>query len=84
MEEHGLFKDYLEQTVPVPMKRGGILLLDGLTFHKIGVNSTNKTRRSITFAYHSIDELSGHKDEPYKLLVRGERLVIGNFSHKNI
>ena len=67
----------LQQAVPVPMPAGGILAIDGLIFHRIGVNTTDSTRMSMTIGYHSADELSDLED-PKRRLVRGERRYRGN------
>jgi ectoine hydroxylase-related dioxygenase (phytanoyl-CoA dioxygenase family) len=67
----------LAQAIPVPMPAGGILLIDGLVFHRIGQNHTQNTRMSITLGFHSADELSDAED-PKRILVRGERNYRGN------
>ena len=67
----------LSQSVPVPMPAGSALLIDGLIFHRIGPNQTSNTRMSMTFGYHSADELCAI-DDSKRLLVRGERVYRGN------
>ena len=67
----------LSQSVPVPMSAGSVLLIDGLIFHRIGPNQTSNTRMSMTFGYHSADELCAI-DDSKRLLVRGERVYRGN------
>lgn len=78
MDEHSVYADMLDQRVPVPMREGGILLLDSLVFHTAGDNRTSESRRSVCCAYHSVDELSGTGGDPKKILVCGERLYRGN------
>ena len=73
VEESGVLTQY----VPVPMPAGGILLLDGLVFHRIGRNHTADSRMSMTVGYHSADELAAG-DAPKRWLVRGERQYMGN------
>ncbi len=65
------------QAVPVPMPAGGMLVIDSLVFHRIGVNRTDDTRMSMTIGYRSADELAGVED-PKCLLVRGQRQYTGN------
>lgn len=78
MDEHSVYADLINQELPVPMRQGGVLLLDSLAFHTAGENSTGATRASICCGYHSVDELSGVSADPKKLLVAGERLYRGN------
>ena len=73
VEESGV----LTQFVSVPMPAGGILLMDGLVFHRIGRNRTAGSRMSMTLGYHSADELAAG-DDPKRWLVRGKRQYIGN------
>jgi phytanoyl-CoA hydroxylase len=77
MDEHSVYKDLLAQALPIPMKKGGVLLFDSLAFHTVGKNETGRSRKSITLGYHSIDELSDDNSK-YKVLVKGERLYRGN------
>ncbi|HIG53927.1 MAG TPA: hypothetical protein EYG11_21320 [Candidatus Latescibacteria bacterium] len=67
----------LSQAVPVPMPAGGALLIDGLIFHRIGLNQTPNTRMSMTLGYHSTDELN-ILDDPKRILVCGTRNYRGN------
>jgi phytanoyl-CoA hydroxylase len=67
----------LEQAVPVPMPAGGLLAIDSLIFHRIGINQTESSRMSMTVGYHSVDEFAGVED-PKRWLVRGERVYKGN------
>lgn len=67
----------LEQAVPVPMPAGGLLAIDSLILHGPGVNTTPRSRMSMTVGYHSVDELSD-LENPKRVLVRGERIYMGN------
>lgn len=67
----------LEQAVPVPMPAGGLLAIDSLLMHSAGENHTAGSRISMTVGYHSVDELSGIEN-PKRILVRGERIYMGN------
>ncbi|HZI20635.1 MAG TPA: phytanoyl-CoA dioxygenase family protein [Pyrinomonadaceae bacterium] len=78
MDEHSVYADLLNQALPIPMPRGGVLIFDSLAFHSAGVNTTEGTRLSLTLAYHSVDELTGAQYDSTRLLVRGERLYRGN------
>ena len=60
------------------MKIGGILVFDSLAFHSVGINVTNKTRRSIAIGYTSVDELLPVQDNTYREVVLGERLYRGS------
>jgi ectoine hydroxylase-related dioxygenase (phytanoyl-CoA dioxygenase family) len=79
-DEHEPFEHLNGQALPVPMPRGGVLLVDGLTFHSVGVNHTNGTRRSIVFACHSSDDLRRTEDSSRELLV-GTRRYRGSSTH---
>ena len=67
----------LDQAVPVPMTAGGVLIIDGLVFHRVGRNQTKQSRMSMTLGYHSADELTEAEDSK-RWLVRGERRYMGN------
>ena len=64
--------------LPVPMSRGGVLLFDDRLYHGADVNRTPSSRRSITLAYRAHDAHNVLKDDPEKLLVRGERVYTGH------
>jgi ectoine hydroxylase-related dioxygenase (phytanoyl-CoA dioxygenase family) len=66
------------QAVPVPMQAGGVLVIDSLTFHSVGVNSTPGSRRSMVFACHSADSLTEHPDVSSTVLLVGHRRFRGN------
>ncbi len=79
MDEHECYAPLLGQKLSIPMQEGGILLFDSLLFHAVGENRTTGTRLSLTFAYHSVDELMDRKRKgAHRVLVRGERLYRGN------
>ena len=71
----------LHQAVPLPMPAGGILALDGLVFHRAGLNRTDDTRMSLTLGYHSADELDD-RPAPRRWLVRGQGAYAGNDRQK--
>jgi ectoine hydroxylase-related dioxygenase (phytanoyl-CoA dioxygenase family) len=76
MDDNDLYADLLEQSVPVPMPAGGVLLLDACVFHSVGENTSGSTRQSLCLAFHSADELSEPSDQSQ--LVLGERIYVGN------
>jgi phytanoyl-CoA hydroxylase len=78
MDEHDIFSDVGEQGVPVPMPAGGVLLLDSLAFHTIGPNASQQSRVSLTFGFHSADELDRHPDEKRQVIVAGSFIYRGN------
>ena len=69
--------DLVDQAVPVPMPEGGILIVDSMVMHSVGHNQTDGTRMSMTFGYHSVDELSD-MENPKRIRVRGEGIYNGN------
>lgn len=77
MDEHHTFARLAPQEVALPMPAGGVLLFDGLVFHRAGLNTTGRVREAVTFGYHAVDELAT-VDDPSLLLVAGERLRRGN------
>jgi ectoine hydroxylase-related dioxygenase (phytanoyl-CoA dioxygenase family) len=76
-DDHDEYEAFHAQAVPVPMPAGGILLFEGLLFHSVGVNTTADTRLSMTFAFHSVDELDDSAQHK-RLLLFGERIYKGN------
>ena len=76
MEEHPLYSDLIDQSVPIPASAGDMLLLDGLIFHAGGLAMSDNPRRVITLAYTSVNELL-QGEEPSRVLVRGKRLYRG-------
>lgn len=78
MDEHSVYHGLIDQAVPVPMPKGGLLAFDSLMFHACGQNKTRNTRMAVTMAYHSVDELHSPAAHPQRILVRGEPLYRGN------
>lgn len=79
MDEHSIYSDLIQQVVPVPMPAGGILLFDGVIFHRAGHNSGPTDRLALTMAYRPVDELAMPTESlQHRRLVRGERLYRGN------
>jgi Phytanoyl-CoA dioxygenase (PhyH) len=78
MDQHEEFAGLLDQAVPVPVARGGVLLMDSLVFHSVGPNRSATERRSIVLGYRSADELDPRELDPRQYLVAGEDLYRGN------
>lgn len=77
LHDHEWLQALFDQAVPVPMPRGGMLITDSMIVHSVGRNTTDGTRTSMTFGFHSVDELSDF-DNPKTILLRGERTYSGN------
>jgi ectoine hydroxylase-related dioxygenase (phytanoyl-CoA dioxygenase family) len=78
MDQHSVYAPLVNQSLPIPMPIGGILVFDGLIFHSAGINRTDNTRMSVTVAYRSVDELSVETDNEHQSLVSGEYIYKGN------
>lgn len=78
MDEHAEYEGLLDQALPAPMPEGSVLLFDGLAFHGVGLNSSNKTRISMTFGFRSADELERYPDSERQVLIAGEYIYRGN------
>jgi len=78
MEAHREFAGLLDQAVPVPVRKGGILIFDGLLFHSAGVNRTQLPRPAVVLGYRSVDELDADPDPSTQILVAGRRIYRGN------
>jgi ectoine hydroxylase-related dioxygenase (phytanoyl-CoA dioxygenase family) len=76
-DEHQFYQFVLNQALPVPMPRGGLLLLDSLTFHTVGFNYTKSSRLSTVFAFHSVDDLDKNSDDSTRILLSGNRIYKG-------
>ena len=61
--------EIFQQEVPVPMPRGGILLINSLMMHRVGLNRTDEARMSMTIGYHSEDPLTD-AEEPNHVVIR--------------
>lgn len=69
---HAEYDHVRRQAVPVPMPAGGVLFLDSLLFHSVGINETTDTRLSMTLAVQSVDENRDTTGGEHRLLY-GER-----------
>lgn len=76
-DEHALSRRLAAQAVPLPMNKGGLLLLDSLAFHSVGPNHSNRSRLSIVFAFHSSDDLNHDLNDSSRILVSGSRKYKG-------
>lgn len=76
-DDHDEYRFVMNQALPVPMQAGGVLFLDSLAFHSVGVNSTASSRLSLTFAFQSVDELTRRNGDE-RVLVAGERIYMGS------
>ncbi len=70
--------DFYYRSLPVPMPRGGILLFNDCCFHGADANLSCRSRRSMTLAYRAHDAHDVVKEDPEKILVRGERIYTGH------
>lgn len=77
LDDEHRYADLLRQAVPVPMERGGMLLFDSLLYHAAEDGGGGSDRRILTFAYHSVDELSEGKSDNNRMLVAGEPIYRG-------
>jgi phytanoyl-CoA hydroxylase len=78
MDEHSEYEGLLDQALPVPMQDGDVLFFDGLAFHTVGQNTTDKTRTSMTFGFRSADELDFKPDESRQIIIAGTQIYRGN------
>jgi ectoine hydroxylase-related dioxygenase (phytanoyl-CoA dioxygenase family) len=76
-DDHPEYEALHAQALPVPMPAGGILVFESLLFHSVGVNSTDGSRMSVTFGFHSVDEIDDSIQEK-RLLLCGDRIYRGN------
>lgn len=76
-DEYAEFSHLIGQELPVPMPRGGVLLVNALTFHSVGHNYGSRSRRSLVFACHSCDDLIS-RDLTNHTLLAGTRVFRGN------
>jgi phytanoyl-CoA hydroxylase len=70
-------QDLNDQILPVPMPKGGMLVIDSMLIHGPGDNKTKDTRMSMTMGYHSVDEINDVPN-PKRIVVRGEGIYNGN------
>lgn len=66
------------RSLPVPMPRGGVLLFNDCCFHGSDVNRSGESRRSMTLGYRAHDSHDVLKEDPEKIIVRGERVYSGH------
>ncbi|MEC8932836.1 MAG: phytanoyl-CoA dioxygenase family protein [Candidatus Latescibacterota bacterium] len=66
------------RSVPFPMPAGGVLLFNDCCFHGADTNHTRGSRRSMTLGYRAHDAHDVGKEDPEKILVRGERVYTGH------
>ncbi|MFF2548748.1 phytanoyl-CoA dioxygenase family protein [Kitasatospora sp. NPDC058063] len=78
MDEHPELADLADQSVPVPVPAGGVLLFDGTLFHTVGANTGGTTRASAVLGYRSADELDARPDPDRQIVVAGAQLYRGN------
>jgi hypothetical protein len=78
MEAHEEFVGLLDQAVPVPVRKGGILIFDGLLFHSAGKNRTQLPRPAVVLGYRSVDELDANPDPSTQIVVAGRQIYRGN------
>lgn len=62
-DEHPEFAPLIGQELPIPVSRGGVLLLNSLALHSVGPNLGKNTRVSATFACRSVDDLTIAPDD---------------------
>lgn len=77
MADHEEFTGLEDQALPVPMPAGGVLLFNGLVFHGVGRNDSQKSRIAMTLGYRSVDELMRQPDAS-QILVAGTTIYRGN------
>lgn len=70
--------DHYYRALPVPMPRGGVLLFNDCCYHGSDTNRSAHSRRSMTVAYRAHDAHDVVKDDPEKILVRGEKVYTGH------
>lgn len=84
MSEHSEFDGQREQALPVPVPSCGVLLLDSLVFHSVGVNRSNRDRPSVVLGFRSVDELDPRPLDASQLLVCGEDIYRGNDANRRV
>jgi ectoine hydroxylase-related dioxygenase (phytanoyl-CoA dioxygenase family) len=80
-DEYPELRYLVGQELPVPMKRGGVLLMNALAFHSVGANHTVETRKSLVFACRSSDDLA-HPRMPSHVQIVGKQTFRGNVAHQ--
>lgn len=77
-DEHDQYRYLIGQELPMPMARGGVLMMSSLAFHTVGINQSAGTRMSMVFACHSSDQLDPVLEKSGTILVTGTRQFKGN------
>jgi phytanoyl-CoA hydroxylase len=77
LDENREYAGMAEQGVSVPVKSGGILIMNSSTLHCSGENKGDGSRLSLTFGYRSIDDLETASD-PAGILVSGNSIQRGH------
>ncbi len=72
-DEYDDYHHLLDQALPIPMDEGGVLLVHGLAFHSVGVNTEAGTRTSMVFACRSVDDLRPNTDDSAALVLGAHR-----------
>jgi ectoine hydroxylase-related dioxygenase (phytanoyl-CoA dioxygenase family) len=62
----------------MPMPTGGVLLFDDSCFHGSDKNGSDRSRRSMTLGYQAHNVHNVIKEDPEKILLRGEKIYIGH------
>ena len=70
--------DLYHRSVPMPMPKGGVLLFDDSCFHGSDKNGSDRSRRSMTLGYQAHSVHNVIKENPEKILLRGEKIYIGH------
>ncbi len=79
LDEHSVYHKMIEQELPITAKAGDVLAFNGLVFHRVSENKTTQPRRSMTFAFRSVDELTEYAlNSEEQVLVAGENIYRGN------
>ena len=70
--------DLYYRSVPMPMPKGGVLLFNDSCFHGSDKNRNHQSRRSMTLGYQAHNVHNVIKEDPEKILLRGEKTYIGH------
>jgi ectoine hydroxylase-related dioxygenase (phytanoyl-CoA dioxygenase family) len=81
MSEHEEYEGLEDQAVPVAMPAGSVLLFTGLAFHGVGLNTSRKTRVSMTLGFRAVDEIDAMPDNYRQIVATGSHLYRGNDIH---
>ena len=70
--------DLYYRSVSMPMPKGGVLLFNDSCFHGSDKNRNHQSRRSMTLGYQAHNVHNVIKEDPEKILLRGEKTYIGH------